>query len=402
MTNPNYRGAYLLDGVRTPFGRYGGILSDIRPDDMAAAVITSVLQRTGLDPTQIDEVVLGCSNQGGEDSRNIARNALLLAGLPEETPGHTVNRLCASGLAAVASASRMISCGDAEVLIAGGAESMSRAPFVTAKSSKAFQRTVETYDSTLGWRFPNRVLLDRIGDDSLAETAENVAAELGISREESNAYAYRSQQGYAAALERGFFADEIVPFEVKGRRPFTVDRDEHPRPDTTLEALAGLRPLSPEGQVTAGNSSGVNDGACVLAMASSRSCEAIGQEPIARVIASAAIGVPARVMGLGPVTAIQKALARAGLELSDMDIIEINEAFAPQVLGCLKGLGIAFDDTRVNPNGGAIAIGHPLGASGARLALTAARSLHEGRGRYAVVSLCVGIGQGEAMVIERV
>ncbi|WP_223479462.1 acetyl-CoA C-acyltransferase [Oricola indica] len=402
MTELTENTAYLVDGVRTPFGRYGGALASVRPDDMAAALIMSLMQRTGMDPALVEEVILGCSNQGGEDSRNIARNALLLAGLPEETPGHTVNRLCASGLAALAAASRMISCGDAGLLIAGGAESMSRAPYVTAKPSKAYQRTVETYDSTLGWRFPNKALLERIGDDSLADTAENVAVEWGISREDSDAYAYRSQQRYAAALARGFFADELVPVDVKGRKPFRLEQDEHPRPGTTADDLAGLRTISPEGQVTAGNASGVNDGACVIAVADKAGCEALGRKPLAKVVSTAAVGVPARVMGLGPITSIQKALQRAGLELSDMDIIEINEAFAAQVLGCLKGLDLQFDDERVNPNGGAIAIGHPLGASGARLALTAARALHERNGRYAVVSLCVGIGQGEAMVIERV
>ncbi len=402
MTELNENTAYLVDGVRTPFGRYGGALASVRPDDMAASLITALMRRTGIDAAQVEEVILGCSNQSGEDSRNIARNALLLAGLPEETPGHTVNRLCASGLAALAAASRMISCGDAGLLIAGGAESMSRAPYVTSKPSKAFQRSVETYDSTLGWRFPNKTLLERIGDDTLADTAENVAVERGISREHSDAYAYRSQQRYAAALGRGFFADELVPVDVKGRKPFRLEQDEHPRPGTTVEDLAGLRTISPEGQVTAGNASGVNDGACVIAVASKSDCEALGRKPLAKIVSTAAVGVPARVMGLGPVTSIQKALQRAGLELSDMDIIEINEAFAAQVLGCLKGLDLDFDDERVNPNGGAIAVGHPLGASGARLALTAARALHERNGRYAVVSLCVGIGQGEAMVIERV
>lgn len=402
MTRDTDTSAYIIDGVRTPFGRYGGALSAMRPDDMAASTIKALQQRIGFDGKSVDEVVLGCSNQGGEDSRNVARTALLLAGLPDETPGHTVNRLCASGLAAIASASRMIRCGEADMLLAGGVESMSRAPYVTAKPAKAFQRTVETYDSTLGWRFPNKALLERIGDDSLGDTADNVASEHAITREDSDAYALRSQQRYAAALARGFFDDEIFPVTVPGRRPVTVERDEHPRPDTTLEKLAQLRPLAQGGVVTAGNASGVNDGACVLAVASRAGCDALDRQPIARVVSTAAVGVPARVMGIGPVTAIAKALQRAGLSLADMDFIEINEAFAPQVLGCLKGLGLDFEDERVNANGGAIAVGHPLGASGARLALSAARALNEKGGRYAVVSLCVGIGQGEAMVIERV
>lgn len=272
MTRDTDTSAYIIDGVRTPFGRYGGALSAMRPDDMAASTIKALQQRIGFDGKSVDEVVLGCSNQGGEDSRNVARTALLLAGLPDETPGHTVNRLCASGLAAIASASRMIRCGEADMLLAGGVESMSRAPYVTAKPAKAFQRTVETYDSTLGWRFPNKALLERIGDDSLGDTADNVASEHAITREDSDAYALRSQQRYAAALARGFFDDEIFPVTVPGRRPVTVERDEHPRPDTTLEKLAQLRPLAQGGVVTAGNASGVNDGACVLAVASRAGC----------------------------------------------------------------------------------------------------------------------------------
>lgn len=394
--------AFIIDGLRTPFGRYGGALSPVRPDDMAAHVISALVDRIGIEHGSVEEVILGCSNQGGEDSRNLARNALLLAGLPDTTPGRTVNRLCASGLAAVLDAGRMLRCAEADLLFAGGAESMSRAPIVTAKASRAFDRRVDSYDSTLGWRFPNRHLLRRIGDDSLTDTAENVAAEHGIDRRESDAYALRSQQRYQAALARGFFADEIIPVSIAGKKVVTVDRDEHPRPETTPDILSALRPLSPNGTVTAGNASGVNDGACVLALATEAGCQNLGRQPLARIVSSASVGVPPRVMGLGPITAIQKALSRAGLSLSDMDFIEINEAFAPQVLGCLKGLGLDFADERVNANGGAIAIGHPLGASGARLALTAARALRDRGGKYAVVSLCVGIGQGEAMVIEAV
>ncbi|WP_272009970.1 acetyl-CoA C-acyltransferase [Roseovarius sp. ZX-A-9] len=400
MSPTTLNDAYLCDGLRTPFGRYGGSLSALRPDDMAGNLIAALIARMGLSAERVEEVILGCSNQGGEDSRNLARNAALLAGLPDTIPARTVNRLCASGLAAILDARRMIACGEADLLIAGGAESMSRAPIVTAKPTRAFDRTVQSYDSTLGWRFPNAALLERIGDDSLSETAENVAKEYGISREASDRFAHRSQQAYAQALARGFFDDEITPTTVPGRKPVIVPADEHPRPDTGLDKLAALRPLGADGVVTAGNASGINDGACVVALASAAYCERAGVKPLARIISSAAVGVPARVMGLGPVTAIQTALARAGLTLADMDVIEINEAFAAQVLGCLKGLKIDSDDPRVNPNGGAIALGHPLGASGARLALTAARSLRETGKRYAVVSLCVGIGQGEAAVIE--
>lgn len=402
MSDTKLREVFIVDGVRTPFGRYGGSLSGLRPDDMAAAAIRAALSKTGASADAVDEVILGCSNQGGEDSRNLARNAALLAGMPDTMPGRTINRLCASGLAAVADAARTIRCGEADCIVAGGAESMSRAPYVTAKPQAAFQRAVETYDSTLGWRFPNKTLLKLIGDDSLADTAENVAKEYGIDRAASDAYAYRSQQRYAAALARGFFADEIVAVEIAGKKPVTVEADEHPRPQSTMETLANLRSLEADGVVTAGNASGVNDGACAMIVADREGCDRIGRKPLARILSSAATGVPARIMGIGPVTAIGTALERSGLTLADMDYIEINEAFAAQVLGCLKGLGIAEDDTRVNANGGAIAVGHPLGASGARLALTAARALKESGGKYAVVSLCVGIGQGEAMVIEAV
>lgn len=404
MATATLKNAVILDGVRTPFGRYGGVLSALRPDDMAAETLKALVGRLGAPADAVEEVVLGCSNQGGEDSRNLARNALLLAGLPETTPGRTVNRLCASGLAAVVDSARAIACGEGDVFLAGGAESMSRAPFVMAKPTQAFSRQPEIYDSTLGWRFPNPRIMDGFGDDSLSDTAENVAREYQIDRAESDAFALRSQQRYGAALARGFFEGEIFAVPVPGKKrgdSTSVTADEHPRADASLEKLAALKPLSPDGVVTAGNASGVNDGACVLALASEAAAERLGRAPMARILSSAAVGVPPRVMGLGPITAITKALERAGLTLSDMDVIEINEAFAPQVLGCLKGLGLPLDEERVNPNGGAIAIGHPLGASGARLALTAARSLKERGGRYAVVSLCVGIGQGEAMVIER-
>ena len=402
MTDTKLNAAYIVDGLRTPFGRYGGALAMLRPDDMAAAVLSAMVERLGAGGDRFAEVVLGCSNQGGEDSRNLARNAALLAGLPDTMPARTVNRLCASGLAAVIDARRMIACGDADVILAGGAESMTRAPIVSAKASRAFQRQVEAYDSTLGWRFPNPRLLDRIGDDSLSDTAVNVARQYGISRGDADAYALRSQQRYDAARMEGFFDDELLAVEVPGKRPVLVQHDEHPRPQTTPETLTALGPLTPGGIVTAGNASGVNDGACVLALASEAGCASLGRRPLARILSSAAVGVQARVMGLGPIDAIGRALERAGLTLADMSFIEINEAFAPQVLGCLRALGLDDDDVRVNAHGGAIALGHPLGASGARLALTAARALNRCGGRYAVVSLCVGIGQGEAMVIESV
>ncbi|MEO4046918.1 3-oxoadipyl-CoA thiolase [Pseudomonas sp. CAU 1711] len=396
--------AYIYAGLRTPFGRHGGALASIRPDDLAAEVIRALLARTGIAGEQIEDVLLGNTNQAGEDSRNLARHAALLAGLPPSVPGQTVNRLCASGLAAVVDAARAISCGEGELYLAGGVESMSRAPLVLAKADKAYSRDFQMYDSTIGARFPNPRLVAQYGNHSMPETADNVARDYGIDREQADLFAAASQVKYEAARRDGFFAGEIVPLQVStGRKtpPCLVERDEHPRPDSNLEALARLQPLFEGGVVTAGNASGVNDGAAALLIGSLQVAELYGLQPMVRILSAAAVGVEPRVMGIGPVQAIVKALARAGLELADMDVIEINEAFAAQVLGCLKGLGLALDDPRVNPNGGAIALGHPLGASGARLALTAARELQRRGGRYAVVSLCIGVGQGLAMVIER-
>ena len=395
--------SYIYAGVRTPFGRFAGALSSVRPDDLLARAIAGLLQRTKLAPETVEDVVAGCANQAGEDSRNVARHAALLAGLPVEVGGLTVNRLCSSGLAAVLDAGRAVALGQGDLMVAGGVESMSRAPLVLAKADSPFAREQKMFDSTLGARFPNPAFVAKFGGDTMAETAANVAREHGISREESDQFALRSQRRYAAALADGFFEDEIVEVAITGRSGLTtVAADEHPRPDTSAAALAKLRALGADGIVTAGNSSGINDGAAALLVGSRAAGERVGLKPLARLRAAAVAGVPPRVMGLGPVPASQKALARAGLSLKDMDVIEINEAFAAQVLGCLKLLGLPFDDRRVNPNGGAIAIGHPLGASGARLALTAVRQLQRTGGRHALVSLCIGVGQGLAAIIERV
>ncbi len=353
----------------------------------------------------IEDVILGNTNQAGEDSRNVARHAALLAGLPVTVPGQTVNRLCASGLAAVIDAARAVTCGEGELFVAGGVESMSRAPFVMAKAEAAYSRDLAVFDSTIGARFPNPRIVAEFGNDSMPQTGDNVAREYGIGREQADRFAAASQARYEAARQAGFFAGEIVPVSVPtGRKtpPKVIEQDEHPRPDSDEAALARLKPLFEGGVVTAGNASGVNDGAAALLIGSAAAGERHGLQPLARILSAAAAGVAPRIMGVGPVEAINKALARAGLGLADMDIIEINEAFASQVLGCLSGLGVAFDDPRVNPNGGAIAVGHPLGASGARLALSAARQLQRSGRRYAVVSLCIGVGQGLAMVIERV
>jgi acetyl-CoA C-acetyltransferase len=395
--------AYIYGGARTPFGRFGGALSPVRPDDLLAHAIAGLLRRTKVAPNAIEDVVAGCANQAGEDSRNVARHAALLAGLPVEVGGVTVNRLCASGLAAVLDAARAVSLGQGELMIAGGVESMSRAPLVLAKAEAPFAREQKMFDSTLGARFPNPAFVAKFGGDTMAETAANVAREHGIDREASDQFALRSQQRYAAAAAEGFFRDEIVEVTTATRSgPSVIAADEHPRPDTSAAALAKLRPLGADGIVTAGNSSGINDGAAALLIGNRAVGDRLGLKPIASLRAAAVAGVPPRVMGLGPVPASQKALARAGLTLKDMDVIEINEAFASQVLGCLKLLGLPFDDSRVNPNGGAIAVGHPLGASGARLVLTAVRQLHRTGGQRAVVSLCIGVGQGLAAVIERV
>ena len=397
--------AYIFAGLRTPFGRHGGALAPVRPDDLAAHVIRELLARYAIPGDAIEDVILGNTNQAGEDSRNIARHAALLAGLPVTVPGQTVNRLCASGLAAVIDAARAVTCNEGELFVAGGVESMSRAPFVMAKAESAYSRDFTMYDSTIGARFPNPRIVAEFGNDSMPQTGDNVAQEYGIERTQADGFAARSQALYEAARQRGFFNDEILAVSVPtGRKtpPNLVEQDEHPRPQSDLAALTRLRPLHEGGIVTAGNASGVNDGAAALLIGTVAAGERHGLVPMARILSSAAAGVAPRIMGVGPVEAINKALARAGLTLADMDIIEINEAFASQVLGCLKGLGLALDDPRVNPNGGAIALGHPLGASGARLALSTARALQESGKRYAVVSLCIGVGQGLAMVIERV
>ncbi|AFO51356.1 MULTISPECIES: 3-oxoadipyl-CoA thiolase [Pseudomonas putida group] len=397
--------AYIFAGLRTPFGRHGGALAAVRPDDLAAHVIRELLARHAIPGDAIEDVILGNTNQAGEDSRNIARHAALLAGLPVTVPGQTVNRLCASGLAAVIDAARAVTCQEGELFVAGGVESMSRAPFVMAKAEAAYSRDFSVYDSTIGARFPNPKIVSEFGNDSMPQTGDNVAQEYGIGREHADLFAARSQANYEAARASGFFDDELLSVSVPtGRKtpPNLVDHDEHPRPQSDIAALSRLRPLQEGGVVTAGNASGVNDGAAALLIGTSAAGERHGLVPMARILSSAAAGVAPRIMGVGPVEAINKALARAGLTLADMDIIEINEAFASQVLGCLKGLGLAFDDPRVNPNGGAIAVGHPLGASGARLALSTARALQHSVKRYAVVSLCIGVGQGLAIVIERV
>ncbi|HEX2797122.1 MAG TPA: 3-oxoadipyl-CoA thiolase [Immundisolibacter sp.] len=397
--------AYIYGGLRSPFGRHGGALAPLRPDDLAAQVTRAVVDRYGLAASQVEDVLLGCTCQAGEDARNVARHVALLAGLGEAVPGQTVNRLCSSGLAAVLDAARAISCGEGELYLAGGVESMSRAPFVVGKAEQAFSRDFRVFDSAIGARFPNPLIGAQFGEDTMAQTADNVAREYGITREQSDAYAARSQARYARALAEGFFVDEITPVEVSGAGKAlatVVSADEHPRPQSTAESLARLRPLEAGGVTTAGNASGINDGAATLLVGSRALGERLGIAPLARILAGAAVGVAPRLMGIGPALAIPKAAARAGVRLADLDVIEINEAFAAQVLGCLKLLDLPFDDARVNPNGGAIAIGHPLGASGARLALTAARQLVAGGGRYAAVSLCIGVGQGLAVILERI
>jgi len=397
--------AYIYDGLRTPFGRHAGELATIRPDNLAAHVIKALVEKHQLPNNIYDDVILGNTNQAGEDSRNIARHAVLLAGLDVKTPAQTVNRLCASGLAAVIDAARAISCGEGDIFIAGGVESMSRAPFVFAKSEKAFSRDFKVFDSTIGARFPNPVIEKNFGDDTMPKTGDNVAVEYGISREDADQFAAASQAKYEAAKQAGFFEDEIIAVEVaQGRKlpPKLVTLDEHPRPSSNMEALQKLKPLFEGGVVTAGNASGVNDGAAALLIGSEQAQQTLGIKPIAKILSSGAAGVEPRIMGAGPIEAIKLALKRANLSLDDMDIIEINEAFSSQVLACLEGLDVALDDPRVNPNGGAIAVGHPLGASGARLALTTARELQRSGKKYAVISLCIGVGQGLAMVIERV
>jgi len=394
--------AYIYDGLRTPFGRHAGKLASVRPDTLVSGVINALMEKSAFQPSEVEDVIIGCTNQAGEDARNIARHAVLLSCLPVTTPGQTVNRLCSSGLAAVVDAARAITCDEGDLYLAGGVESMSRAPFVFAKSESPYSRELRVFDSTIGARFPHPQVIAKFGGDTMPETADNVARELNISRADCDRFAAGSQAKYAKALADGFFVGELLPVAVpQGKKPpMLVDADEHPRPESDYEALARLKPLTEGGVVTAGNASGVNDGACMLLVGSGALRNKKGVEPLARVVASAAVGVEPRIMGVGPVGAIDKALKRARLSLKDVDIIEINEAFASQMLGCLKLLNISFDDSRVNPNGGAIAVGHPLGASGARLALTTARQLQRSGGRYAVISLCIGMGQGLAVVIE--
>ena len=398
--------AFICDVIRTPFGRYGGALSSVRTDDLAAIPIKALRDRNpSIDWDAVDDVILGCANQAGEDNRNVARMALLLAGLPQSVPGTTVNRLCGSSLDAVAVAARAIKTGENALVIAGGVESMSRAPFIMAKADGTFSRSMKLEDTTIGWRLVNPLMKAQYGVDSMPETGENVAEEFRISRQDQDAFAYRSQQRTAAAVKSGTLAEEIVPVTIaKGKgASIVVDKDEHPRPDTTLEGLAALKPIvRPNGTITAGNASGINDGACALLLASEDAVKRFDLAPKARVIASAAVGVAPRIMGMGPVPATRKVLSLAKLTITDMDVIELNEAFASQVLAALREFGIPDDAPQVNPSGGAIAIGHPLGASGARLVTAAVRQLQRTHGRYALCTMCIGVGQGIAMVLERV
>ena len=397
--------AYICDAIRTPIGRYGGALASVRVDDLAAIPLAALQARNPqVDWSAVDDVFMGCANQAGEDNRNVARMALLLAGLPESVTGITVNRLCASGLEAVTQAARAIRTGEATLAIAGGVEGMSRAPYVMGKADSAWSRNAKIEDTTMGWRFVNPLMQARFGVDAMIETAENVAAEFAIARADQDAFAWRSQQRCAAAQAAGRFALEITPVTIKGRKGDTqVDTDEHPRADTTLESLAKLKGVvRADGTVTAGNASGINDGSCALLLASESAIQAQGLRPLARVVATATAGVAPRIMGRGPVPAVRKLLQRTGLTMADLAVIELNEAFAAQALAVTRQLGLADDDARVNPNGGAIALGHPLGASGARLASTAAWQLHQSGGRYALCTMCIGVGQGIALLIERV
>ena len=396
--------ALICDAVRTPIGRFGGNLASMRSDDLAANVIRGLMARhPSLDPSRIDEVVFGCANQAGEDNRNVARMASLLAGLPAEVPASTINRLCASGMDAVVMAARGINVGDYQLAIAGGVESMSRAPLVLSKADHAFSRGQQIFDTTIGWRFVNPEMQAMYGVDSMPETAENVAIDYGVNRHDQDAFALQSQQRYAVADQAGVFADEILPLKIEQRHddPLIIKRDEHPRTDTSMEKLTKLTGVNGlQSTVTAGNASGINDGAAALLLASQSASSSNGLVPLARIVASATAGVPPRIMGMGPVPASQKALAKAGLTIDDMDVIEINEAFAAQALACLRALGIADDAPHVNPNGGAIALGHPLGMSGARLLLTAAFELKRRDGRYALCTMCIGVGQGMAVILE--
>jgi acetyl-CoA acyltransferase len=398
--------AFICDAIRTPFGRYGGTLSTVRADDLAAIPIKALVERNvSVDWNAVDDVIMGCANQAGEDNRNVARMALLLAGLSQTVPGTTVNRLCGSSLDAIGIAARAIKTGETSLLIAGGVESMSRAPFVMGKADSAFSRTMKLEDTTLGWRFVNPAMKTLYGTDSMPETGENVAEEFSVSRQDQDAFAYRSQQRTAAAIQSGAMAQEITPVTITPRKgsPITIDKDEHPRSDTTMEGLAALKPIiKANGTITAGNAAGVNDGAGAVLMASAEAAKRYGLTPKARVIASAVAGVAPRIMGVGPVPAVRKVLALAGLTIADMDVIELNEAFASQALAVMRELEIADDSTKVNPNGGAISIGHPLGASGARLVTAAVLQLQRTGGHYALCTMCIGVGQGIAMILERV
>jgi acetyl-CoA acyltransferase len=396
---------FICDAIRTPFGRYAGSLAGIRTDDLAALPIRALMERNpGVDWQAVDDVIFGCANQAGEDNRNVARMALLLAGLPKEVSGSTVNRLCGSSMDAIGIAARAIKSGEAELMIAGGVESMSRAPFVMGKADTAFSRNAEIFDTTIGWRFVNPLMKSQYGVDSMPETGENVAADFHISREDQDALALRTQQRWAKANAAGFFAVELIPVSIQQKKgdPKKFDADEHPRPDTTLEALTKLKPVvKPTGTVTAGNASGVNDGSCALLLASPGAVKKFNLTPRVRVLATAAAGVAPRIMGFAPAPASRKVLAKAGLSLSAMDVIELNEAFAAQALAVTRDLGLPDDAAHVNPNGGAIAIGHPLGASGARLVTTAISQLHSTGGRYALCTMCIGVGQGIATILER-
>jgi len=398
--------AFICDAIRTPIGRYGGALSGVRADDLGAVPLRALMERNpGVDWSAVDDVILGCANQAGEDNRNVARMSGLLAGLPVDVPGTTVNRLCGSGMDAVGLAARSIKAGEAALMIAGGVESMSRAPFVIGKAESAFARNAAIHDTTIGWRFVNPAMKHLYDTHSMPETADNVAAEFAIARADQDAFALRSQQRWAAADAAGRFAAELVPVIIPRRKgtPTIVDRDEHPRPETTLADLARLKGINgPELTVTAGNASGVNDGACALLLASEAAAGRYGLQPLARVVGMATAGVPPRIMGIGPASAVRKLLAQTGLTLAQMDVIEVNEAFAAQALAVLRNLGLADDAAHVNPNGGAIALGHPLGMSGARLVTTAAHELRRRGGRYALCTMCIGVGLGIAMVIERV
>ena len=397
--------AYICDAVRTPIGRYGGSLSSVRTDDLAALPIKALIERNGgVEWSRVDDVIYGCANQAGEDNRNVARMASLLAGLPVDVPGVTVNRLCGSSMDAVGTAARAIRSGEADLIVAGGVESMSRAPFAMPKADQAFSRSAKIEDTTIGWRFVNPLMKSRYGVDSMPETAENVATDFKIARADQDAYALRSQQRYAQARADGFFANETVPVILPQKKgdPVVIRDDEHPR-ETTMEALAKLKPIvRDDGTVTAGNASGVNDGAAALLLASEAAVKAHGLKPKGRLLAMATAGVPPRIMGIGPAPAMRKLLARTGLKVTDLSVIELNEAFAAQVLATLRDHGIADDDPRVNPNGGAIAVGHQLGASGARLITTALYQLHRTGGRYALCTMCIGVGQGIAVLVERV